>query len=294
MLEIRNLSKGFQDKEVLTDISLEVKEGSVFGLVGINGAGKSTLLRTIAGVYEPEHGEVLLNGKNTWKNPSVRKKIAFVSDETYFPVGATIRSMKSLYRDLYDFDEDAFQKYLRMMDLNETRPIASFSKGMKRKTSLLFALSVHPELMLLDEAYDGLEPIARLRFKNTLTSLMEDENISVIIASHNLKELEDICDSFGILNNGKIQESGDLMDSKEQIQKYQIAFHEEKKRSDFKVLDLLHAEKEGQVWKLIVRGDPERNLMILENMHPILINTLPVNFEELFIYTVEKGDEKHE
>lgn len=294
MLETRNLVKGFKDKEVLTGVNLKVEDASVFGLVGVNGAGKSTLLRTIAGVYEPEHGEVLLNARNTCTDPLVRKKIAYVSDEAYFPVGSTISSLKSLYRDLYDFDEKVFQKYRKMMELDENKPIASFSKGMKRKTALLFALSIHPELMLLDEAYDGLEPIARLRFKNTLTSLMEDEKLSVIIASHNLKELEDICDSFGILNNGRIEEYGDLMTSKEQIQKYQIAFTNEKTMDDFHQLHILHAEKEGQVWKLIVKGDPDQNRRVLEDMRPILINTLPVNFEELFIYTVEKGDDKYE
>lgn len=294
MLEIRNLVKGFKEKEVLTGVNLKVEDASIFGLVGVNGAGKSTLLRTIAGVYEPEQGEVLLNGRNTGTDPLIRKKIAYVPDEAYFPVGSTIESLKSLYQDLYDFDENAFQKYRKMMELDENKPIASFSKGMKRKTALLFDLSIHPEVMLLDEAYDGLEPIARLHFKNTLTSLMEDEKLSVIIASHNLKELEDICDSFGILNNGRIEEYGDLMTSKEQIQKYQIAFQDEKTINDFQKLHILHAEKEGQVWKLIVKGDPDHNRKVLEDMRPLLINTLPVNFEELFIYTVEKGDDKYE
>ncbi len=294
MLKIHNLTKGFQDKSVLQDVNLEVKDASVFGLVGVNGAGKSTLLRTIAGVYEPEEGSVLLNDRNTWLDTDVRKKIAFVSDEAYFPVGSSIDSMKTLYKDLYNFDEEAFEKYRKMLDLEVSKPIASFSKGMKRKTSLLFALSIHPQLLLLDEAYDGLEPVARLRFKNTLISLMEDEHISVIISSHNLKELEDICDSFGILNHGKIEEFGDLLESKEHIQKYQIAFKEDKNLSDFKELNILHSEKEGQVWKLIIKGDPDKNHSVLEAMDPILLNTLPVNFEELFIYTVEKGDASHE
>lgn len=294
MLKINNLSKGFKDKPVLEDVNLEVNDSSIFGLVGVNGAGKSTLLRTIAGVYEPEKGSVLLNNRNTWLDTSIRKKIAFVSDEAYFPVGASIDSMKLLYRDLYDFDEETFKKYRKMLDLEVSKPIASFSKGMKRKTALLFALSIHPQLMLLDEAYDGLEPIARLRFKKTLTDLLEEEHISVIISSHNLKELEDICDSFGILNHRKIEEFGDLMESREQIQKYQVAFKEDKNIADFKDLDILHYEKEGQIWKFIIKGDPEKNHSVLDAMHPILLNVLPVNFEELFIYTVEKGDASHE
>lgn len=160
---------------------------------------------------------------------------------------------------------------------------------MKRKTSLLFALSIRPNLLLLDEAYDGLEPIARLRFKRVLTDLTMDEKLSVIIASHNLKELEDICDSFGILNGGRLLDYGDLNESRENICKYQLAFANPIDRSMFQNFDVLHYEEEGQVCKVIIRGEPEKVRLQLENLHPVLINILPVSFEELFIYEVENG-----
>lgn len=289
MLTINNLKKGFGEKEVLQNLDLTVKDGSIFGLVGVNGAGKSTLLRLIAGVYEPESGTIELDGRNTYTDMQAKKEIAYVSDDAYFPIAASIRSMRLFYESLYDFDAEAFEKYLKIFELDSSAPISSFSKGMKRKASLLFALSIRPKLLLLDEAYDGLEPIARLRFKRVLTDLTMDEKLSVIIASHNLKELEDICDSFGILNGGRLLDYGDLNESRENICKYQLAFTDKIDRSLFQNFDVLHYEQEGQVCKVIIRGEPEKVRVQLENLHPVLINILPVSFEELFIYEVENG-----
>ncbi len=288
MLKIEHLSKNFGQKEVLKDLSLTVSNKSIVGLVGINGAGKSTLLRSIAGVYEPEKGSITLDGRSTYYDKATRKKIAFVSDEAYFPLGSTIESLKLFYECMYDFDPEAYMKYLKMFELDPKASISTFSKGMKRRVSLLLALSIHPGLMLLDEAYDGLEPIARLHFKNALTDLLEDEDISVIISSHSLKELEDICDSFAILEDGRIMSGGDLSESKENIKKYQLAFKEELGREDFHDLDILQFEKEGQVYKLVIRGDSEQVEEKLRAMNPILLNILPVNFEELFIYELER------
>jgi len=287
MLKIDKVSKSFGKTAVLRDLSLEVQDRSIFGLVGVNGAGKSTLLRLIAGVYEPDSGAVLLDEKNTFHDAQCRRKIAFVSEDAYFPLGSTVESLKSFYQAVYDLDEHAYQEYRAMFEIDSAGIIANLSKGMKRRVSLLFALSIHPRLLLLDEAYDGLEPTARFRFKSVLTGLMEDEGISVIITSHNLKELEDISDSFGILEDGRILTSGDLMESKEKINKYQAAFHEDKTRDDFHDLDILHYEKEGQIYTLVIRGEEDAVQARLQDMKPVIINTLPVNFEELFIYELE-------
>ncbi|ETP72884.1 ABC-type multidrug transport system, ATPase component [Lachnospiraceae bacterium JC7] len=288
MLKIEHLSKNFGKKEVLKDLNLTVNTKSIVGLVGINGAGKSTLLRSIAGVYAPETGSITLDGKSTYYDMSTKKKIAFVSDEAYFPLGSTIESLKLFYECMYDFDPEAYQKYLKMFELDPKASIATFSKGMKRRVSLLFALAIHPKLMLLDEAYDGLEPIARLHFKNALTDLLEDEDVSVIISSHSLKELEDICDSFAMLEDGRILSGGDLSESKANINKYQLAFREDRTKDDFHDLDILQFEKEGQVYKLVIRGDADQVEEQLRAMDPILLNILPVNFEELFIYELER------
>lgn len=294
MLKISDLRKNFKDKEVLKGLNLEVKDGSIFGLVGINGAGKSTLLRLISGVYEPEGGYIELDGKDTYKDEKIRNSIAFVSDEQYYPVGSTIESLKLLYETIYDFNEDAFNKYLDVFELSPKMTINNLSKGMKRRVSLLFALSTNPKLILLDEAYDGLEPLARLRFKQVLAEMIDEEGVSVIISSHNLKELEDICDTFGILEDGKIISYGDLLESKEMINKYQVAFKEEKTKSDFKEIDILHFESEGRVCQFVARGDREEVLEKINKMNPLLLDVLQVNFEELFIYELESRGNKHE
>lgn len=291
MLKIEHLNKNFKTKEVLKDLNLEVHDGSIFGLVGINGAGKSTLLRLIAGVYEPEGGTITLNGKDTWKDPEIRSEIAFVSDEQYYPLGCTIQSLKLLYESMYNFDEAAWHKYMEMFDLEPGMSVTNLSKGMKRRVSLLYALSIHPKLILLDEAYDGLEPLARLHFKQALTDLIEDENVSVVISSHNLKELEDICDSFGILEDGHIISYGDLLESRELINKYQVVFRTEHTREDFKDFDILHFEQEGRVCKLVIRGNEEEVTAKLDQMDPVLMDVLQTNFEELFIYELESRGE---
>lgn len=287
MLKIEHLKKSFKDKSVLNDLNLEVKDGSIFGLVGINGAGKSTLLRLIAGVYQNDEGIITFNGSSTYDDPLIRKQIAFVSDEQYYPIGSTIKSVKMLYQSMYDFDEGAFQKYLKEFDLDEKGSIVNLSKGMKKRVALLFALSIHPKLILLDEAYDGLEPLARLRLKRALTDLIEDEGVSVIIASHSLKELEDICDAYGILEDGKMMTYGDLLESKDNIHKYQVAFEEERKRVDFVNFDILHFEEEGRVYQLVIRGEEEEIRSRLLEMNPVILDVLNVNFEELFIYELE-------
>ena len=294
MLEIKNVYKKFKDKEVLKGLSLEVANGSIFGLVGVNGAGKSTLLRLIAGVYRSDSGEITWNGEDTYRNEKIRGQIAFVSDEQYYPIGSTVESLKLLYETVYDFDEEAYQKYLKVFELEPKMSINTLSKGMKRRVSLLFALSIRPDLILLDEAYDGLEPLARLRFKKALTDLIEDEHVSVIISSHNLKELEDICDTYGILEDGRIISYGDLLQSKERINKYQAAFREELPEDAFKDLDVLHCEKQGRVYNLVIRGPQEEVTEALNRLNPVILDVLQVNFEELFIYELESRGTRYE
>lgn len=287
MLNIINLHKSFDDKKVLDGVDLQIKEGTIFGLVGINGAGKSTLLRCIAGVYESDFGWVLLNDKNTYKVDEIRKEIIYVSDDAYFPNGSTISILKTYYETFYELDEERYYKYLKMFKLDEYKQISNFSKGMKRQTNLLFALAIKPKLLLLDECFDGLDPLVRLSFKKALVDLIEDERITVVISSHNLKELEDICDSFGILENGKINTYGDLLESKENISKFQLAYNDEKEKDFFNGLNIISYKKEGKVITLVVKNNLDEARKILNDTNPLLINEMPVNFEELFIYEIE-------
>ena len=239
MLKISNVYKSFEDKKVLRDLTINIETGSIFGLVGINGAGKSTLLRCISGVYQLNKGSITFDGQDTYNNPEIRKDILFVSDDFYYPSNSNIASIKKMYESFYTIDETIFNKYLKIFSLSMNEPISNFSKGMRRQVSLLLALAIKPKLLLLDECFDGLDPLVRLTFKKALVELIEDKSITVIISSHNLKELEDICDSFGILENGQINTYGDLLDSKLLINKYQLAFKneiDETKLNDFEIL----------------------------------------------------------
>lgn len=287
MLEIKKGTKSFGSKKVLRDLDLVIPSGSIFGLVGINGAGKSTLLRSIAGVYRLDRGEILFDGQDSYLDATVRKKIAFVSDDLYFPTGSTVGSQRCFYENLYSFSKENYQCFLKMFELDEKMTISTLSKGNKRRVALLFALAIQPKLLLLDEAYDGLEPLIRLKFKKVLAELVESEQLTVLISSHSLKELEDICDSFGILEKGQILRTGDLLESKDDLHKYQIAFEQELTRSNFKDLDVLHFEKAGRVYQLVIRGKQEEVQEKLYTLNPLLLDVLPVNFEELFIYELE-------
>ena len=224
MLKINNISKSFKDKKVLDNLSLVVNDSSIFGLVGVNGAGKSTLLRCVAGIYKSDEGNVELDGVDTFLNEDIRRDIFFVSDDPFYPMSSNIKTLKEFYSTYYDIDEDVYYRVLKEFKLDEDKPISSFSKGMKRQALLLFALAIKPKLLLLDEAFDGLDPLVRVTLKKALYQYIEDNESTIIISSHNLKELEDICDSFGILENGKISTYGDLLESKSNINKYQLAF----------------------------------------------------------------------
>lgn len=284
MLEIKNVTKAFKDKSVLDDVSLNIDHGSIFGLVGVNGAGKSTLLRSVAGIYSLDDGLVLFEGLDTHIDVEIRKRIFLVSDDPYYPYGSSIKSLKMFYKSFYDFDEEVYQKYLNLFKLSETDNISNFSKGMKRQALLLIALACKPELLLLDEAFDGLDPIVRVHIKNALSDLIEDNNSLIIISSHNLKELEDICDSYGILENGHIETYGDLLEYKANINKYQLAFKEEVDIEMFKGFDVLYKNMEGRIVTLVIKGNREDVSKKLEALNPLILDVLNVNFEELFIY----------
>lgn len=287
MLKIEGIHKSFNENKVLKDISLDIDNGSVFGLVGINGAGKSTLLRLIAGVYMPDDGHITLDGQDTYAQPETRKDIVFVSDEGYFPSASTIKDLKIFYESFYCLDKSLYHKYLNMFGLDENAQISSFSKGMKRQTILVFALAIKPKLLLLDECFDGLDPLARLNFKKALIDLIEERDITIIISSHNLKELEDICDSFGILENGQINTYGDLQESKDRVAKFQLAYSDNAEHDFRSRFEVLSEKKEGRVITLVVKGDVESIRKEIAETDPLIMDELPVNFEELFIYEVE-------
>lgn len=289
MIEINNLKKVLGDRVILDNLNLKINSGSIFGLVGINGAGKSTLLRCVAGIFKPEEGNVLINGEEVYDNSYIKSKIFFVNDEFYFERNDTINKIRDMYKMFYDFDDQAYFKYLNLFKLDPSKHINNYSKGMKRQVSLLMALSIKPQVLLLDEAFDGLDPLIRLNFKKALGMLVE-EGSTIIISSHNLKELEDICDSFGILDDSHIKTSGQIADNLDNIHKYQVAFNEFKVVEDFKDFEVINFSSIGRVNTLVIKGDKEVIMEKLTALNPLLLEVLDIDFEELFIFEVEGGN----
>lgn len=289
MLKIENVSKKLGNKIVLNNCSLTLEKGSVLGLIGPNGAGKSTLLRCISDVYQVDSGMITMNGETICNNEYLKQNILYLSDDPYYLYNATIKDMKEFYQIFYpQFDEEIYKKYLSLFKLDENQVMNNFSKGMKRQAFILMALAISPRLLLLDESFDGLDPLMRLLFKRAINECIENKDMSIIISSHNLRELEDICDTFAILEDAHIETSGSIEDTKETIHKVQVAFKEEKNKEDFNALDIMHFSSVGRIVTLVVKGDFETTKQIIQEMNPLMIDMLPVNLEEIFIYEMER------
>lgn len=289
MLEIDQISKTLGNKKILNNCSLTLENGSVLGLIGPNGAGKSTLLRCICDVYQVDEGTITVNGETIHENEYLKQNILYLSDDPFYLYNATIQDMKEFYQIFYpQFDEKIYQKYLALFKLNENKVMNNFSKGMKRQAFILMALAISPKILLLDESFDGLDPMMRLLFKRAINECIEKKDMSIIISSHNLRELEDICDTFAILEDAHIETSGSIDDTKESIYKIQIAFKEAKQQADFNELDMMHYASVGRIITMVVKGNIEDIKQYLQTMNPLILDILPVNLEEIFIYEMEK------
>ena len=289
MLNIRCVSKKLGNKKVLDQVNLQIQDGSIFGLVGPNGAGKSTLLRILAGVIREDAGVVTWDNEPIFDNPAVKKDILFISDEPYYFYNASISDMKQFYQLWYpSFDKDEYAHYLKLFHLDEKMPLAQFSKGMKRQAFIIFALAIAPKLLLLDEVFDGLDPMMRLMFQRALAKSVEEKKMTVLISSHNIRELEDICDSFGILDDHCITTSGDIESVRENVHAIQLAFKEEVDPSLFDHLDVLSIRVESKFAKLVVKGNVEKIINYLRSLDPVILEVQNINLEEVFLYEMEK------
>lgn len=289
MLNIRCVSKKLGNKKVLDQVNLQIQDGSIFGLVGPNGAGKSTLLRILAGVIREDAGVVTWDNEPIFDNPAVKKDILFISDEPYYFYNASISDMKQFYQLWYpSFDEDEYAHYLKLFHLDEKMPLAQFSKGMKCQAFIIFALAIAPKLLLLDEVFDGLDPMMRLMFQRALAKSVEEKKMTVLISSHNIRELEDICDSFGILDDHCITTSGDIESVRENVHAIQLAFKEEVDPSLFDHLDVLSIRVESKFAKLVVKGNVEKIINYLRSLDPVILEVQNINLEEVFLYEMEK------
>jgi ABC-2 type transport system ATP-binding protein len=288
MINLKNIHKQFDTKKVLENINWEIPKASIYGLVGPNGAGKSTLLRIISGVLKADEGTVLVNGVDVYDNPSIKKHILFVSDDPFFLPQSTIKEMRHFYELFYpSFNDSMYHSLLKKFGLNEIDRITDFSKGMKRQASIILALSCSPDVLLLDEAFDGLDPVMRLNLKRIIANELMNRDMTVIISSHNLRELEDICDRIALLNNHTITIQDEIESIRNQYHKIQLAYTN---AIDDKVLHDLNPmffDKRGNVYMIVLKGDLDDKMKQIKDTQPVLCEEIPITMEEVFVYEME-------
>lgn len=289
MIEVKNLSKSFGTVKAIDEISAHIEEGHVFGLIGTNGAGKSTFMRMLTGVLKPDNGEILIDGESVYDNPGVKGKIFYISDDQYFFKSGTPRDMAKLYRTYYpDFQEEKWKDLLGKFGLDVNRKVNTFSKGMKKQLSVICGICANTKYLLCDETFDGLDPVMRQAVKALFIREIEERGLTPVIASHNLRELEDICEYVGLLHRGGILLEKDMEDMKLNIHKLQVVIKEEEMLQKLKnTLDVVTCENRGSLYTVTVRGSRETVEEFMELLNPVFYELLPLSLEEIFISETE-------
>ena len=288
MIELKNVKMSFDDFNALDGVDLTIEKGTAFGLLGSNGAGKSTILRLLSGVYEPAEGEVLIDGEKVYDNVSAKQKVFFINDETVQFGAMTLTDMKKYYRGFYpNFSDEIFDKLNSVIKLPEKKKLDKFSKGMKRQAIVITGIACCTDYLLLDEAFDGLDPTMRIIVKRMLVDAMLDRKLTAIISSHNLKEINEVCDTAALLHQGKLLFNRDLDSVKGSIHKVQAAFPEDCTKEDFSGIQILHYEKNQSITYLIAKGTEEEIRSELEKKEPKVLDMIPLSLEEIFIYEME-------
>ena len=288
MIETVNLTKRFEDVVAVDHVSAAIKDGYVFGLVGTNGAGKSTFLRMLSGVLKPDEGTVTIDGAPVYENEKVKLRFFYISDDQHFPGNGTPRDMMAFYRKFYPaFDCGRYQKLLDSFGLPGNRKISTFSKGMKKQLSVLCGICAGTDYLFCDETFDGLDPVMRQTVKSLFANDMEERNMTPIIASHNLRELEDICDHVGLLHKGGILLSRDLDEMKTTIHKVQCVLADGDQGESLKGLEIMKKESRGRLLTLTVRGEREQVEAVMQAADPVFYELIPLSLEEIFISETE-------
>ena len=288
MIEAVNLTKRFDSILAVDHISATIRTGSVFGLIGTNGAGKSTFLRMAAGVLKPDEGTVTVDGMAVFENEEAKRKFFYISDEQYFFSNATPVEMMEYYRIVCPgYDESRFHSLMKNFGLDEKRKINTFSKGMKKQLSVICGICSGTEYLFCDETFDGLDPVMRQAVKSIFASDMAQRQLTPIIASHNLRELEDICDHVGLLHKGGILLSRDLDEMKMKIHKVQCVLKPGVEPESLEGLEILKIERRGKLMTLTVRGDLSRVEFVMQKADPVFYETIPLSLEEIFISETE-------
>ena len=289
MIEVKNIYKNFDDIIAVNDVSVTFKEGNVFGLIGTNGAGKSTVLRMMSGVLKPDSGTITVDTMKVYDNILAKQKVFFIPDEPYFFSNGTAKDMEKYYSSIYtNYYADKYYHFLKQFELDKNRKIGTFSKGMKKQLAIICGICAAPKYLLCDETFDGLDPVMRQGVKSIFAEEMEVNGMTPIIASHNLRELEDICDHVGLLHKGGVLLSKDLEEMKLNIQKVQCVFTSQSEADRIlKILDIVKNEKRGTLHTLTVRGSREEVLEAFNKASTIFFELLQLSLEEIFISETE-------
>lgn len=285
MINVMNVTKTFDGFCALDNLSLKVKKGSVYGLIGPNGAGKTTLIKNLCGIYKPDSGEIYINGERIWENIHMKSKMIYISDELFFYTTYSIKETAKMYSSIYpNWDWERYESMKEVFKIDEKRKVRRLSKGMQKQVAFWLGICAKPDIMILDEPVDGLDPVMRKNVWSLVLSDVCENNTTVLISSHNLRELEDVCDHVGIMFDGRVVLQKSLDDVKGNIHKVQTSFSqgfpEELKSS----LEILHTSEFGSVTTLILKGEADEIRNKISQFNPLILDILPLTLEEVFIY----------
>jgi len=294
MIKVNSLEKSFDGFKALSDLNLNVKKGSIYGLVGTNGAGKTTLIKHVMGILKPDRGEILVEGIPVFENIPIKERMGYIPDDLYFFSTYNLKESAKFYRSVYpNWNQDRYHHMVKQFELNEKRKLSKFSKGMQKQAAFILTMSCMPDYLVLDEPIDGLDPIIRKLVWKYIVEDVAEREMTVLVSSHNLRELEGICDSIGILSKGKMMIERDLDELKSDIHKIQVAF-KNPAADPYQGLNVLHRETRGTVDLLIIRNRKDTVEDVINANHPVIFDMLPLSLEEIFIYELGGGDHEIE
>ena len=288
MIKFENVTKKYDDFTALENFDLEIPTGCAYGLLGTNGAGKSTLLRILSGVYRADSGKVTIDDEPVYDNPAVKQRILLISDETSQFNGMTLLQMKKFYKTFYDkFSDETFDRLSEIVKLPLKKKLGGFSKGMKRQAAVICGIAAKTDYLFLDEAFDGLDPSMRAEVKKMIIDAMCDNDLTVVTSSHNLHEIEEYCDTVGLLHDGNMVFNKDLRELKGEIHKVQCSFDKLPEKEDFPNLDILLIEEKAGAVNIIAKGSADKTLENIKLKSPSFCDLIPLSLEEIFIYEME-------
>lgn len=288
MIEVKNLTKKIGNRVILENVNINVKKGSIYGLIGVNGAGKTTLIRHLIGSYIPDAGDISFEGQPVFENNMVKSRIVYIPDEFPTAFGSNIKDIASFYSKIYpSWSEARYQELISSFNQNELANFNQFSKGMKKQVLFILALSIKPDYLIMDEPFDGLDPIISQTIWDILIQDVQERQMTVLISSHHLKELDAMCDTVCLIDKGKVVFEYQMDDLKNKIHKFQVAFHTEMMKDKAQAsIHLLNETTTGKIHTWIVQGDLEEVSAAIENHNPLILETLPLDLEEIFKFSL--------